>query len=73
MALIWRYASKGHRLVEPNLEAGTIRIINIRLFVAPLMFLVAVPFAFVSGLAVIIVWWLSPLAVILATRVLARK
>jgi len=38
-----------------------------------LMFLAAIPFAFVSTLAVIIVWWLSPLAVILATRILARK
>jgi uncharacterized membrane protein len=73
MALIWRYASKDHLLVEPDLEAGTIKIINIRLFVAPLMFLVAVPFAFVSKLAVIIVWWLSPLVVILATRLWARK
>jgi hypothetical protein len=55
------------------LDAGTIRTINIRLFVAPLMFLVAVPFAFVSTLAVIVVWWLSPLAVILATRILTKK
>ena len=73
MALIWRYASKDHRLIESDLDASTIRTINIRLFVAPLMFLVAVPFAFVSPLAVIIVWWLSPLAVVLATRLLTRK
>lgn len=73
MALIWRYASKGHRLIESHLDASTIRTINIRLFVAPLMFLVAVPFAFVSTFAVIVVWWLSPLAVILATRLLTKK
>ena len=73
MALIWRYASGQHRLIEPNLEANTIKIINIRLFVAPLVFLVAVPFAFVGTFAVIIVWWLSPLAVILATRLLVGK
>jgi uncharacterized membrane protein len=73
MALIWRYASKGHRLIESDLDVDTIRVINIRLFVAPLMFLVAVPFAFVSPLAVIVVWWLSPLAVILATRLWARE
>jgi len=73
MALIWRYASNNYRLIEPNLDTGTIRTINIRLFVAPLMFLVALPFAFVSTLAVIVVWWLSPLAVILATRLLTRK
>lgn len=73
MALIWRYVSKNHRLIESTLDAGTIRIINIRLFVAPLMFLVAVPFAFVSTFAVIVVWWLSPLAVVLATRLLTKK
>ena len=73
MALIWRYASGQHRLIDPNLEASTIEIINIRLFVAPLMFLVAVPFAFVGTLAVIIIWWLSPLSVLLATRLLVGK
>jgi uncharacterized membrane protein len=73
MALIWRYASKNHRLIESFLDAGTIQTINIRLFVAPLMFLAAVPFAFVSTFAVIVVWWLSPLAVILATRLLTKK
>ena len=73
MALIWHYASKNHRLIEADIDAATIRTINIRLFVAPLMFLVAVPFAFVSTLAVIVIWWLSPLAVILATRLLTGK
>jgi uncharacterized membrane protein len=73
MALIWRYASKNHRLIDSTLDASTIRMINIRLFVAPLMFLIAVPFAFVNPLAVIVVWWLSPLAVILATRLLTKK
>ena len=73
MALIWWYASHGHRLIDPEFSPETIRTINIRLFVAPVMFLVAIPFAYVSSTAVIIVWWLSPFAVILATRVWARK
>jgi uncharacterized membrane protein len=73
MALIWLYASKNHRLIEASLDAGTIRTINIRLFIAPLMFVVAVPFAYVSPTAVIIVWWLSPLAVVLTSRILTKK
>lgn len=72
MALIWWYA-ESHRFVTAELDVDTIRIIYIRLFIAPLMFLVAVPFAFVSSTAVIVVWWLSPLAVWLATRLLMRK
>ena len=73
MALIWWYASHNHRLISPDLDADTIRSNNIRLFVAPLMFLVAVPFAYISSTAVIIVWWLSPLAVLIATRLLTKK
>ncbi len=73
MALIWWYASRGHRLIAPDFDPNTIRMINIRLFVAPVMFLVAVPFAYVSSTAVIIVWWLSPIAVLLATRLWGRR
>lgn len=73
IALIWRYASKNHRLIDPDLEAGTLRAINVRLWAAPLMFLLAVPFAFVNLLAVILVWWFSPLVVLLATRVLTKE
>ncbi len=68
MALIWWYASYRHRLIDPQLSPDMIRTINIRLFVAPVMFLVAVPFAYVSSAAVIVVWWLSPIAVLMATR-----
>jgi uncharacterized membrane protein len=73
MALIWWYASSGHRLIAPAVSQQEIRTINIRLFVAPVMFLVAVPFAYVSSTAVIVVWWLSPFAVLLATRLLGRR
>lgn len=73
MALIWWYASHNHRLVDSKLDADFIRTTNIRLFVAPIMFLVAVPFAYVSAAAVIMVWWLSPLIVIAATRLLSHN
>jgi TMEM175 potassium channel family protein len=73
MAFIWLYASWNHRLIESSLDPGTIRGINIRLFAAPLMFIIAVPFAFVSSSAVITVWWLSPLAVFLASRLLTKR
>lgn len=70
LALIWWYASAGRRLIAADLDERTIRLTSIRVFVAPVMFLVAVPFAYVSAVAVIIVWWLSPLAVLAATRLL---
>lgn len=73
LALIWSYASAGHRLVARDLEADTIRTINVRLWAAPVMFLVAVPFAYVSSTAVIVVWWLSPLVVLAAMRLWGRS
>ncbi len=72
MALMWWYAVS-HRLIADDLEPDIIRTNTLRLFVAPLMFLVAVPFAFVSSTAVIVVWWLSPLAVLAATRLMTPK
>lgn len=69
MALMWWYASHGHRLVDPDLSPDVIRKMSIGLFMEPIMFVLAVPFAYVSSTAVITVWWLSPLAVLLATRI----
>ncbi len=69
MSLIWWYASRDHHLIASNVDPALIRRINIRLFAAPVMFLVAVPFAYISSTAVIVVWWLSPLAVLLAMRI----
>lgn len=73
MALIWRYTSYDHRLISADLDPDIIRTINVRLFVAPLVFLVAVPFAYVGSTAVIVVWWISPFVVMLATRFYGRK
>jgi uncharacterized membrane protein len=73
MALIWWYASHRYRLIAADISADEIRTINIRLTIAPLMFIVAAPFAYVSSTAVIIVWWLSPFAVLLATRLLRGR
>ncbi len=46
---------------------------SIRLFAAPVMFLIAVPFAYLGSTAVIVVWWTSPLAVQLAVRLWGRQ
>ncbi|HTP01564.1 MAG TPA: TMEM175 family protein [Anaerolineales bacterium] len=66
LALIWVYASHDRRLISADVEAEEIRSIRVRLFAAPVVFLVAVPFAYVSTAAVIVIWWLSPLIVRLA-------
>jgi uncharacterized membrane protein len=73
MALIWWYASHKRHLLSDEIDDATIRTINIRLFMAPVMFLIAAPFAYISSTVVIAIWWLSPLAVLLALRLLAPR
>lgn len=72
MALIWSYASHKHRLIAADLHPDEIRKINVRLYSAPIMFLLAVPFARAGSWAVITMWWLSPLVVLLAIRLSDR-
>ena len=73
MALIWWYASTNHRLIADDLDASTIRTVKIRLSIAPIMFLIAVPFAYVSTTAVILIWWVAPLVVIAVTRIFGKQ
>ncbi len=72
MALIWSYASHRHRLIAADVHPDEIRKISVRLYSAPVMFLLAVPFAKAGSWAVITIWWLSPLAVLLAIRLTDR-
>jgi uncharacterized membrane protein len=71
MALIWWYAAKQHFIAD-ELDAEEVRTINVRLYAAPIMFLLSVPFAFISSTAVVLVWWLSPLGVMAAMYLFAR-
>ncbi len=72
LALIWFYARhKG--FLAPDITTEEMQRINIRLVVAPVTFVLAAPFAFISSVASITVWWLSPIAVVLITHLLVRE
>lgn len=73
LGFTWIYAAGEHRLVDPNLSRQTIRRLNVRAFSAPLVFLLAAPYALVSPLTTIVIWWFSPAVVVLVMRLLARK
>jgi uncharacterized membrane protein len=47
-ALLWRYATENHRLVDPQLDQRRIRYIRARGIVVPSIFLVSIPATFVS-------------------------
>jgi uncharacterized membrane protein len=73
LAALWWHASRRHRLIDVDADPAAIRTENIRALAAPIMFLIAIPFGLLRPWLGIVVWWLSPLAVIGATRWLMRK
>ncbi|NPV51576.1 MAG: DUF1211 domain-containing protein [Candidatus Methanofastidiosum sp.] len=56
---IWLHASKKYRLIDKSLSKKFIDHVTVRLFVSPLMFLLAVPFSYISSYISILIWFLS--------------
>jgi len=69
---LWLYASRNHRLIDEGLDASFVKAMNTRAIAAPMVFIVSIPFGFISPVAAIIVWFLSPLVVVGAVWRFAR-
>ena len=67
-ALTWRYASRGHRLIERETSQRTIRWLWIRTLVAPAIFLVSIFLALVNRYLSIAAWLTVSPAVLLLDR-----
>ncbi len=74
LGLLWVYASSNHRLVEAELSSIFIRNMTIRLFVPPIVFLLSVPFSFISPLHTVLMWpvLVLPMNFIAGRRVKSR-
>jgi uncharacterized membrane protein len=53
---LWLYASYHHRLLDPALDAATIRENTLRLLYAALIFLISIPLTFISLVATVVSW-----------------
>ncbi len=72
-AFIWLYSTRGHRLVNPQLDDRIIMAGNLRGFIGAVIFLIAGPLAFVSIPLSFVLWWLSPILVIVSVRLYERR
>jgi uncharacterized membrane protein len=72
-ALVWLYATHRRRLVDSGLDARVISAGNLRGFVGSLLFFIAAPMAFVSIPLSFLLWWLSPILVIVSVRLYERR
>jgi uncharacterized membrane protein len=58
LALVWIYASRGHRLISINLSPRFIRFYTLRLLVPSALFLLSLGLAFFNPVLTSTVWWL---------------
>ncbi len=65
---VWWYASRNHRLVDKQLDPHLIRDSLRRALIAPAIFVLSIPCAFVSPILAAFVWWLSPTASMVIAR-----
>jgi uncharacterized membrane protein len=66
---LWWYASHQHRLVDHDLDSEFIQVRNRVALVVPLIFTVSVPFAWLSPVLSVAIWWSAPFASLLVLRV----
>jgi uncharacterized membrane protein len=72
MGAMWWYASHHHRLIDEHLDEQFIRARSIALAV-PLLFLVSIPFTFVSRTLVVAIWCTLPLVSFAVLKVSEQK
>ncbi|MBC7807979.1 MAG: DUF1211 domain-containing protein [Akkermansiaceae bacterium] len=63
--IAWRYASRGNRLLAPDVPAQHRRSITKRILIAPLLYIVAMLVSFVQPMLCIVLYALVPLGYIL--------
>jgi uncharacterized membrane protein len=73
LASIWFYATYKHRLVDESLDPSLIRFrLGVALF-GPLVFLISIPFAWISPSTTMSVWWISSLALFGIRRLVQHR
>ena len=56
---IWLHASKNYRLIDKSLSKKFIEHVTVRIFVSPLIFLLAIPFSYISAYVSMFIWFLA--------------
>jgi uncharacterized membrane protein len=73
LGFTWMYAASNRRLVDENLSQQIIRRMNVRAISAPLVFLLAAPYVLISPLTTIVIWWFSPLVMMVVVRLFGPR
>ena len=72
MGAVWWYASHHHRLIDKGLDTSFIRARSI-VMALPVLFLISIPFAFLSRVLAIAIWCMAPAVSFVVLRYLGRR
>ena len=65
----WLYATHGHRLIDREVDAGTIRFASRRILVGPVVFGGAIATSFVNTVAALVIFALAPLVYLVPGKI----
>jgi len=65
----WEYATRGHRLVDGDLDPRIVRAAARRILIGPSLFLLAIAISFVSTTGSLLIYFFAPLVYILPGRI----
>jgi uncharacterized membrane protein len=69
-SLLWSYATRGRRLVDPHLDPTTVRLIHFRSLSLPAVFALSIPLAFVNSTWSLLSWVLiAPVLRLIRARI----
>lgn len=57
-SVLWHYATRGRRLVDPHLDRHTVRLVHFRSLALPAVFAISIPLAFVGPIWAMLSWLL---------------
>ena len=57
--VIWIYASTNHRLIDSSLSKRFVDHVTLRVFLSPLIFLLAIPFSYINTYISMFIWFLA--------------
>lgn len=69
LQLHWSYATRGHRLIDREVDARTIRLASRRILIGPMVFGVAIVVSLVSATAALVIFALAPLVYLAPGRI----
>lgn len=69
LQLHWSYATHRHRLIDPEVDAGTVQLASRRILVGPLVFAAAIAVSFVSITAALLIFAFAPLVYLVPGKI----